>query len=305
MYFSEIIGEETKSMSVTKALALLLDRGLSKIDYLEISDAVNSANEHVDIMPPYYRLEKEKLNLRPDGVVAEDHDVKCPFPAVIKKTVLRILEDKDVAHAVLELCKKNGGKLKLVFYLKYGMDGSSGHPIFKQAYADREPGSLMASHMVALQLVTEVGNQMYIVYDNALSNSPYACRPLRYWFVKETKQRIQLEIDRLKQELEEFEAIWWTDDIEIDIQAYMSMVDGKTVNVWHNNPCSGNCPYCFAKRSQMNVKKVFKVSPELLRHCCLSQLHFGLNSVNNLFNVGFYQPIQQACVSSNMLDIFQ
>ena len=43
-----------------------------------------------------------------------------------------------------------------------------------------------------------------------------------------------------------------------------------------------------------DVREVFNARKDLLSHLCLSTLHFGPRSMEHLFNIGFYQPFQQA-----------
>ena len=82
----------------------------------------------------------------------------------------------------------------------------------------------------------------------------------------------------------------------------MSMSDGKVVNVWHENPSTQRCPFCRMLRSQFNDMRLqFIADPELLSHVCLSVLHFGLRSFENLLNVGFYKYVKKGMVSLTYL----
>ena len=50
----------------------------------------------------------------------------------MKSTLHSIFEDEDLREKLEELRERNGGQLKLSFYLKEGSDGSSGQPIIKK-----------------------------------------------------------------------------------------------------------------------------------------------------------------------------
>ena len=53
-----------------------------------------------------------------------------------------ILNNGPIIDLLLDLKEKNGGHLTLVMYYKFGSDGSSGHPKFKQLMdEDRKQGA--------------------------------------------------------------------------------------------------------------------------------------------------------------------
>lgn len=197
----------------------MLDRSLSKTDYNEMRDLVNEGR---DILPPYHQVQAEKQFCRPPGVEAFDCDSKVPMQKLLDHTMSRILDDPLVAEKLSELSKS--GDMKLKFLFKYGCDGSKGHPIFKQVCeCCRNPGSLLASHLVGLQLLAYVNGSIHIVYDNALANSSIACRPLRLWWVSETKTHLDEELKRLKDEINGLEHFAWND--------YSVEYSGKLKNV--------------------------------------------------------------------------
>ena len=178
--------QDEQEVTVLKALALLLDRGLSRADWEELCKCVNSTRR---ILPPYHHLVKEKLNCRPPGIMVEENNVQVSLQALLEHTVSRILDDPDVKELIQWLKEKYGlTHLDLLFIFKYGLDGSKGHPIFKQFMScSRDQGALLATHMVGLQIVTVINGKVHILYNNSLCNSALSCRPVRYWFVNEDK----------------------------------------------------------------------------------------------------------------------
>ena len=77
--------------------------------------------------------------------------------------------------------------LNLECDFKYGTDGMNGNTQFKQLGAEAtDSGCIQASHFVVLQVTTKVNGVRKLVYTNPLCNSSITCRPLRYWFTKET-----------------------------------------------------------------------------------------------------------------------
>ena len=76
---------------------------------------------------------------------------------VVKNTLHSIFEDDDMMEKLEELREKNGGTLKLSFYLKEGSDGSSGQPIIKKVLSDeRDQGCIYASGIIAIQIVAKM-----------------------------------------------------------------------------------------------------------------------------------------------------
>ena len=74
---------------------------------------------------------------------------------------------------------------------KMGVDGMSGNTTFKQLGAEAtDSGCIQASHFVVLQVTTKVNGVRKLVYTNPLCNSSISCRPLRYWYTKETTGKI-------------------------------------------------------------------------------------------------------------------
>ena len=112
---------------------------------------------------------------------------------------------------------------------------------------------------------------------------------------------MKAEIQRLKKEVQELGTYHYHPNISFGFTAIMSMIDGKVVNVWHENDCTTSCPFCLVnqrskdykkKYKGMEIKDVFKAEPDLLSHLCLSTLHFGPRSMEHLFKIGFYQPFK-------------
>ena len=149
---------------------------------------------------------------------------------VCKNTVEQIFEANDqLVEQLMELRDENGGVQKVIFYFKYGSDGSQGHPIFKQILdAERYQGAVYATGMVPMQLVAFMQNgRKEIIYNNVLVNSSLSWRPLRILFKKESTEIIKEEKARLDSEraqLQDFEIL---DGITITFKGIYSMNDMK------------------------------------------------------------------------------
>ena len=113
-----------------KALGVLLDLGLSVDQYEKIRSTVN-VEGLPEILPPYYLLQDEKIELRPASlgpnkykVVVNEHEVYVPMEGLLLKTLLRILEDEDVKQQIDILAELNQGPITIQFISKWGLDGS-------------------------------------------------------------------------------------------------------------------------------------------------------------------------------------
>ena len=217
--------------------------------------------------------------------------VLVPLKNLCINTATLILDSDDgIAAEALYLKGLNGGKLRLKFLYKYGSDGITGIPIFKQIMdIERKQGHCFVSGMVPLQIVALMDNgEIVIIYHNPLLNSSLSWRPLHLWFVKETANRTLIEKGQLKAEelaLRNF-LYEWMDGITIEFEGYDCMNDQKVFNACHHNTAQCVCPVCGAKPSQVN-RMDLDFTPKIdLHELCMSILHFTLRLFEHLLKVG-------------------
>ena len=160
-----------------------------------------------------------------------DYDVQVPLGEVAKNTLHGIYQDDELTAKLLELKEANGGSLDLVFYYKFGSDGSQGHPVFKQVLDDeRYQGACYASGFIAIQCVAKLQNgQVAILYNNNLVNSSLSWRPLRLLFQKESIALIKEEKERLDRQRNELESEEYElfEGITVKFRGYYTMCDMK------------------------------------------------------------------------------
>ena len=274
-----------KIISPIRALAHVLDTGMSKIDYEKNCKLVNKTKR---ILPPYYTVEAEKLKCRPPGIVCNDVEVCVPLQCLLNHTVSRLLEDEDIQEQIERLSNLNDHEpLLLEFLYKYGSDGTGGMGKFKQSSQnDNKAGKLYASNLVALQLVTYVKGRIHIIYNNTLCNSSSSVRPIHHLYAQETTAIIQAENQRLDAEIEGLLKFEWTENVTVGFIGFNSMNDQKVVNAINDNSSSQRCPFCLAKPSDVNQPgAIFLSDPDALGQLCLSVLHFVIRSVEHIFKV--------------------
>ena len=110
------------------------------------------------------------------------------------------------------------------------------------------------------------------------------------------------ETNRLKSEASNLEPLQWSNDIRFKFRGIMTLLDGKAMNSVVNNPATSRCPFCSRLMREVvaNPDIIFDVKPGVLSHLCLSILHFGLRSFENLLKIGYHKKFKrQTCTKEN------
>ena len=153
----------------------------------------------------------------------------------------------------------------------------------------RDAGALLASTFVSINVLTVIDGKLEEVYSNKSVNSSTSCCALRHWYRRETDKTLEEEIKRLQTEMENLQPLQISDDVIVKFVAIFSMLDQKIMNKIHQGN-SHRCPFCLGgPKDFLNITTVFNAKPEALAQLCLSILHFGPRSMENLFNIGFNQ----------------
>ena len=108
---------------------------------------------------------------------------------VCKHSFFRLIEEEETKEQLENLIETHGSEnIRLVFYFKFGTDGSSGHIVANQIGSMENSGKLMSSNMIILQLVAFVEGQEnpIIIHTNQLYNSEISNRPLGHQYIPET-----------------------------------------------------------------------------------------------------------------------
>ena len=145
------------------------------------------------------------------------HDVMVPLQSLLDHTVMRILDDRQIQLQIDRLVEKNDGESILIEFLyKYGFDGTQGMMKMKQLTDDFHcPGALFASNMVSLQLVSYVKGKIYILFVNPCCNSSASVRPIRHQYIKESREVIANEDQRLNTEIQSLRKLEWTEKVTV------------------------------------------------------------------------------------------
>ena len=75
-------------------------------------------------------------------------------------------------------------------------------------------------------------------------------------------------------------------DLEIELEGFMTMVDGLLVNIINDCPTSTSCPFCHYKQTEFNKKDIhFNVKLDSYLDVGMSILHFGTNAMKAILKI--------------------
>ena len=146
-------------------------------------------------------------------------------------------------------------------------------------------------------LLEDNGQHSKPLYINPLSNSSYAICPIRIAFDHENYEGAREEGNRIKGEIRDVECYTYypkaySGKLAIKFCVHLSKLDQKLVCYMCESKAMVNCPWCKAKPSDVkdDKKEKFVIDPEEEAELiALSSLHFGINAVKNILNVGYKQ----------------
>ena len=291
--------EPLKTYSPEEGWALLVDRNYSVRQYKDFRRDVNAATGR-KVYPSYEEVLRARVNLHPDDryIIISENDAIVELQGVCDHTARRIFEIPGVRERARQLREENGGILILILDFKFGCDGFSGCTKFRQVGAEAShDGHVQASHFVVLQITTMVNGERKILYTNPLCNSSISCRLLRFWYIKESEDTLKEELNRLKEEEIFLDDLDVDDGIKVTYNGILSLLDQKALNALVGNRCQKRCPLCglLPREYMADGEIIYHLFPGAISYLCLSLLHFGLRTVENLLKIGFHKYFKQNC----------
>ncbi|XP_053959181.1 uncharacterized protein LOC128869320 [Anastrepha ludens] len=182
-------------MTADEALAFLLENSFSKKQY----NAIRAINQKhgCDIFPCYDNVFKAKSECRPVGIQATETSAQVSLQNMLNHTAKRIIIFQKEVFAQFESITD----VKLI--VTYGFDGSTGHSLYKQQFEEKVQDtldqSLFVTSIIPIKLLDSLGRVLWM---NSKTQSVRFCRPLKIEFIKESKEHILAENNRLKGEIE-------------------------------------------------------------------------------------------------------
>lgn len=236
-------------LSADEALAFFIENSFTTSQYNAIRRESKSRN--CDIYPHYNQILAAKSKCRPEGIKVTETVARAPLESVVLHTANRIVEmQKEVFEAVME--SENSDHLKCELIFSYGFDSSTGQAQYKQIFhttdsSNNSDASLLATTIIPLRLVLSSGTP---IWNNNTPQSTRFCRPIKLEFVKETKESILREELDLRKEIDALQNllihIGNGKTVQISFKLYLTLIDGKVLNILTGTKSTQACPICGA-----------------------------------------------------------
>lgn len=271
-----------------EALALYLDGDLTKHTYKLIQAGAKTRN--ANMYPTYDALLNAKKKCYPNDVSIKEYSAHIPLQSMVNHIVKRIVESSSHEFQFASSAEKDQ---KITAIYKWGCDGSSGHSMYRQGFANENNNisddCLFAVCIVPLQIL----KGSCTLWKNPTPSSTRYCRPLKMVFQKESAELVRSEVDRINTEILKINPT----DIEnfkIHHQFHLTMIDGKVFSALANSS-SQVCGICKATPKQMNnIDVVRTLTPRThLYEFGLSTLHAWIRSFECILHIAYRLPIKK------------
>lgn len=260
-----------------EALSLFIELGLSQSKYQLLRNA--HIEKKSKMLPSYKKLQKTKLQCYPTSGFSFTVDkAEVKLQPLLDHTIERIiLYQTEVIRTLPEEELKN-----LIFYGKWGCDGSSGHSVFKQKLDENSSSdeSIFFTSFVPLQLKHEdvSTKKVTVVWKNPRTSSARFCRPIKIECAKEsvdlTKKTAE-DVEKQINELNPFESTINGKTIRVKYNLILTMIDTKVCNSLTNTTSAMRCYLCNCTSKEFNdIEKMLKEKVDT------DNLKFGLSTLH-------------------------
>ena len=287
-------------MTVSDALAESLDQGTSRSRF---QDKVRTLKRHnVNIYPGWKKQQEHRDEIIPDDIEYAETEAKVNMESLLKNTVDRHLLNEQIRSKLVELKEEKGGTLQVNLVFKFGLDGSGDQKKYKQVGANCD--NVLASQMCPLRLVDADTNE--VIFENPLANVPNSHRPIRISYEPETRESVEMEYERIKEEIERLLPYSPIDGVTINWIGLPTLCDGKVLTFILDEKAYSSCPLCGGKEKAISTKgqqfklkkKVKNKTVNVLRHG-LAPTHTWIRSITFILNLGAYSLIKKPKVQND------
>lgn len=278
-------------MQPQEALALMVDAKLTKNQYNRIRWTAKSHN--ANIYPSYRQIQMAKAKCYPENSSIEisSSGAKVGLQSLLNHTIERLCETDEVKNNI----ESTDTELELIS--KYGMDGSSGQSQYKQIFRNengeiQSDASVMMTSIVPLQLKSKEK----IIWENPLPSSTRYCRPMRFFFQKETTDFTKLQHLEIKNEISNLvnsQVISGENYVSIKHNLELTMLDGKAINALTDTKSTLTCNICGAKTSEMNNFDLIKAKECNNYEYGLSTLHCWIRCLEFILSLAYKLPVKK------------
>lgn len=285
-------GSELRPYTPDEALAYFVS---NKFTVQQYKNTQQEAKERgCNLYLSYSQLLKAKQNCYPpvENITVTDISAEVNLQALLDHTATRIcsnvLKEVFLRPDLLDL------NYKLIY--KWGCDGSSGHSLYKQTFADPESTDEYMFIMVLVPIRLVVVKSDKIIWQNPRPSSPRFCRIIKFIFKKESTQLIKQECDDIKKQIKNLTPTQirvQDKTITVNHSLILSMIDGKVCNVLAENTSTQKCFICKATGKDLNSVNKQKIPDSQMYRFGISSLHAQLRIMECLLNIAYRKDIKQ------------
>lgn len=196
--------------------------------------------------------------------------------------------------------------LESVMMFSWGFDGCSGFSCYNQSYKSAEEnvsqsdGNLFVTTVIPLRLLYNSDTKNIILWNNRTTQSPKSCRPLCIQCIPESTDVILKQKNDIEEEIDKLELLEITLDgeyrIRINFTLFLTLIDGKVLNIITNTKSMQTCPICHITPSMFNDlsnkdKGLFLPDPKSLQYS-LSPLHAWIKIFEVCLNISYRKNIK-------------
>lgn len=282
--------EEVKPLDSTEALSVFLDLDLTKSQYTHLR--IIMLNNNCPLMPPYYKIQREKLNCYPNSLEIGNTVAKVKsLQELLDHTAKRILMIDNV---------ENKNMRKLTLYCKWGCDGSSGQSEYKQFLPEESEnisdGNLFITSLVPIKIIDREGGSL--VWQNPVPSSVRYCRPISIEMCKETPEKTKEVVQNIESQIKSLLPTFincGTHELEISHELLLTMVDGKVVKTLTNTTSCAVCTICNASPKQMNdiPSTIKRTENENALQYGMSTLHAWIRCMEMILHLSYNLDFQK------------
>lgn len=294
-----------KKKTAQEALSFLLENSLSKTVYQNMRTEVKLCG--ADIWPTYNEVRLVKAECRPqkDTISISEKVAKVTLQSLLNHTTERIVKlQSEVIIQYME--STNLSVLESLMMFSWGFDGCTGVSNYNQSYtstvdnAPQSDGNLFVTTVIPLRLLYNSDAKNIILWNNRTSQSPKSCRPLCIQCISESSDVILKQKNDTEEEINNLEILEITLEgkycIRIHFAMFLTLIDGKVLNIITNTKSMQTCPICHATPSMFNNlsnkdKGVFLPDPKSLQYG-LSPLHAWIKLFEVCLHISYRKDLK-------------
>ncbi len=253
-------------MTLAQALAMIIECNMTKATYQWLRN--NAIKRHANIFPPYHLvLEYKESCAEPKEIVCSQKVCEVSMQNSNDHFMERLLLDPSILSRVLTFSPN----CNLTMVTKFGGDGFS---VTRYKGFEFDEKSVFACTTVCVMLKAEdrATGKSCVVWANPRANSPFACRPLVFKYMKENKANSSSIGQKLLSDARHLQPFNHASGVTINYKAFPSLLDGKAKVHWLGTSATSVCIGCNASPKLMKNRR----HPKFLR-CPAKNLTVGFS----------------------------